>query len=98
LDNVFLAYEAMEYAKETKQELIILMIDFEKTYDRVNWSFMKDTMKTLGFSEQWIDWTSIFYQGAEISVLVNGQPGEKFNMERGVRQGCPLAPYLYLFI
>jgi hypothetical protein len=88
----------MEYAKETKQELIILMIDFEKTYDRVNWSFMKDTMKTLGFSEQWIDWTSIFYQGAEISVLVNGQPGEKFNMERGVRQGCPLAPYLYLFI
>jgi uncharacterized protein YegJ (DUF2314 family) len=98
LDNVFLAYEAMEYAKETKQELIILMIDFEKTYDRVNWSFMKDTMKTLGFSEQWIDWTSIFYQGAEISVLLNGQPGEKFNMERGVRQGCPLAPYLYLFI
>jgi hypothetical protein len=98
VDNVFLAYEAMVYAKETKQDLILLMVDFEKAYDQVNWTFMKEAMRTLGFSDQWIDWTSIFYQGAETSVLVNGQPGEKLDMERGVWQGCPLVPYMYLFV
>jgi hypothetical protein len=55
-------------------------------------------MQKLRFSAQWITWTSIFYQEAETQVLVNGQPGAKFEMERGVCQGCPMAPYLYLFV
>jgi hypothetical protein len=98
LDNVFLAYEAMEYARETKQDLVILMIDFEKAYDQVNWSFMKKAMKKMGFSSKWINWTAIFYQGAQTQILVNGQTGQSFEMERGVRQGCPMAPYMYLFV
>jgi hypothetical protein len=98
LNNVFLAYEAMEYAKESSQDLIILMIDFEKAYDRINWSFLKATMLKLGFSAQWIEWTATFYQEAETQVLVNGHTGTKFELERGVRQGCSMAPYMYLFV
>jgi hypothetical protein len=74
------------------------MIDFEKAYDQVNWSFMKKAMKKMGFSSKWINWTAIFYQGAQTQVLVNGQPGRAFEMERGVRQGCPMALYMYLFV
>ena len=98
LDNVFLAYEAMEWATESKQDLVVLFLDFEKAYDRINWTFLQETMRTQGFSEEWISWTSSLYKGAHTSVLVNGQPGPEFEMERGVRQGCPLAPYLYLFV
>jgi len=46
LDNVFLAYEAMEWAQELQQDLVILMIDFEKAYNQVNWTFLKATMYT----------------------------------------------------
>jgi hypothetical protein len=98
LDNVFLAYEAMEWATENKQDLVILLLDFEKAYDRVNWTFLQSAMKKQGFSGTWIKWTTTLYEGAHTSVLVNGQPGEEFEMERGIRQGCPLAPYLYLFV
>lgn len=45
LDNVFLAYEAMEWAKESHQDLVILMVDFQKAYDRINWTFFKSAMK-----------------------------------------------------
>lgn len=51
LDNVFLAYEAMEWARESKQDLILLMVDFMKAYDRVNWTFLQEAMRKLGFIE-----------------------------------------------
>ena len=98
LDNVFLAYEAMEWAKMSNQDLVVLMIDFEKAFDQVNWTFLKAAMAKMGFSEIWINWVAAFYEGASTSILVNGVVGEEFEMERGVRQGCPMAPYLYLFI
>lgn len=66
LDNVFLAYEAMEWAKESKQEMILFLMDVEKAYNIINWTFLKDYMRKLGFSEEWIiSWTTIFYEGAK---------------------------------
>lgn len=54
-------------------------------------------MRKLGFSEEWIARTVAFYEGAKTAVLVNGEQTPEFEIERGVRQGCPMAPYLYLF-
>lgn len=51
MDNVFLASEAIEWARESSQELVILLLIFEKVYDRVNWTFLESTMAKLGFSE-----------------------------------------------
>lgn len=56
LDNVFLAQEAIEWAKESSQDLVVLLLDFEKAYDRVNWSFLEATMSKLGFSNLWVSW------------------------------------------
>lgn len=96
LDNVFLACEAIERTKESKQDLVILLLDFEKAYDRVNWTFLEAAMLKMGFSETWIRWTSSLYKEAESAILVNGKKTGK--IQRSLRQGCSLAPYLYLFV
>lgn len=96
-DNIVLATEAVEYARESKQNLVILLLDMEKAYDRVNWTFLEDSMEKLGFLALFIKWTSALYRGASTAILVNGNKCQKFMLERSVRQGCPLAPYLFLF-
>lgn len=98
LDNVYLAQEAVEWARESSQDLVTLFLDFEKAYDRVSWSFLEATMAKLGFSQKWITWTATLYRGAQSSLIVNGKRLRKFDITRSVRQGCPMAPYLYLFI
>ena len=50
LDNIFVFWEAVAVAKKTKQDLAILLLDFEKAYDRVDWSFLEGTMVCMGFS------------------------------------------------
>lgn len=55
-------------------------------------------MKHLGFDDKWISWTSALYRGAETSILVSGKRLPKFPLELSVQQGCPLEPYLYLFV
>lgn len=98
LANVLLAFEAIEWSKESKQNLVIMLLDFEKAYDRVNWTFLKATMRKMSFSEVWIHWTASLYRDAESSVLVNGKKMRWIQIQRSVRQGCFLAPYLYLFV
>jgi hypothetical protein len=50
-----MAFEAMEWVKESDQDLVLLLVDFEKTYDKVNWMFLQESMRKLGFSDQWIN-------------------------------------------
>ena len=96
LDNVFLAFEAMEWTMENKQDLSMLLLDFEKAYDRVNWTFLRETMEAMGFHDKWINQVMSLYTNASAAVIVNGEQSQTFQLQRSVRQGCPLAPYLFL--
>ena len=51
LDNIFLAFEAIEWTLETKQELSMLLLDFEKAYNWVNWTFLWEVMARMGFTK-----------------------------------------------
>ncbi len=93
-----MATKAMQWATESNQDLKVLFLDLEKCYDIVNWHFFKKTMKIMGFSTSWILWTSTLYENAIISILINGLRTKGFQMEKGIRQGCPLAPYLYFLV
>ena len=53
-DNLYLAYESMQCAKDSDQDLTIVLMDFDKTYNRVSWSFLEATMTKMGFSPIWI--------------------------------------------
>lgn len=97
-DNVLMAFEAMDWIEENKKEMIMLLLDFEKAYDRVSWPFLEATMHQMGFEPNWIAMVMSLYSEATAMVSFNGELSPNFQLERSVRQGLPLAPYLYLFI
>jgi hypothetical protein len=98
LDNVFLAFEAREWTLENKQDLSMLLLDFEKAYNRVNWTFLRQTMQVMGFHPTWINQVMALNENAFAAVIVNGEQSRTFKLQRSMRQGCPLAPYLFLLI
>ena len=75
-----------------------MLLDFEKDYDRVEWSFFRGTMEKLGFPNPWLTTISTLYNSASSSVLLAQELGQAFSIPRSVRQGIPLAPFLYLMI
>jgi len=73
-------------------------LDIEKAYDHVNWDILFYVMKRMGFGERWIGWIRHCISSASYAVLVNGSPTEFFSASRGIRQGNPLSPLLFLLV
>ena len=73
-------------------------MDFEKAYDRVDWDCMESTLFRMGFRNRWIRGVSALYRNAHSSLLFAKDVGRQFSISRSIRQGCPLAPFLYLLI
>ncbi|MCO5552957.1 hypothetical protein L7F22_006477 [Adiantum nelumboides] len=96
LDNVVTFYEAVEWAHQTGQPTAIMLLDFEKAYDRVDWGFL-ETLHRMGFLGAWIRGIFALYRSSSAAVTIGGHVGRTFALSRSVRQGCPLAPYLFLF-
>ena len=96
--NIFMFWELTALAKEKDVDLVVLLLDFEKAYDRVDWSFLEEVMLQLGFPMAWVVAIRALYKNASSSVYVAGEVDAPFSISRSVRQGCPLAPFLYLLI
>lgn len=96
-NNVFTFYAAAEWARCSSQSLDVLLLDFEKAYDRVDWDFLEGTLSRLGFPDRWIRGVSGLYRSATSAVTIGGFLSPHFTLGRSVQQGCPLAPYLFLF-
>jgi len=61
LDNTFLAQEAQDWAEESNQDLVLLLLDFEKAFDRIEWGFLFEALAKLDFCPQWIRWVKSLY-------------------------------------
>jgi len=94
LGNILLQYKTVEWAKTSNQDLIFLKLDFTKAYDVVSWDFLYTVMMKMGIPDSFIDLTKMLLQDASASVILNGKATASFPIQRGVRQGCPLAPWL----
>jgi hypothetical protein len=81
------AFEYIHLCHQSKKEIVILKLDFEKAFDKVEYSAILLMLKHLGFGEVWLKWISCILQSASTSVLLNGVPGKKICYKRGVRQG-----------
>jgi hypothetical protein len=98
-DNIISAYECLHFMRTncTKHNgYCALKLDMSKAYDRIEWTFLSAIMERLGFSRRWIDLIMKCVTTVSFSILFNGHKLEKFKPSRGIRQGDPISPYLFL--
>ena len=98
LDSVLILNEVIHEVNPKKKASVVFKVDFEKAYDSVNWDFLLYMMDRMNFCKKWSQWIKGCLNSSTVSVLVNGSPSDEFRLERGLRQGDPLAPFLFLIV
>nr|GEW06514.1 cysteine-rich receptor-like protein kinase [Tanacetum cinerariifolium] len=98
LDGCLISNEIVKFAKKEGIELLIFKVDFEKSFNSINWKFLLDVMRQMGFESKWCKWIEACLPSALVSVLENSSPTDEFQMEQGIRQGNPLFLFLFLLV
>ncbi|GJX19500.1 RNA-directed DNA polymerase, eukaryota [Tanacetum coccineum] len=98
LDGPFIINELLSWCKHKKQQAMVFKVDFAKAYDSIRWDFLEDVLTAFGFGPKWCSWIRGCLHSGMASVLLNGSPSSEFQFYCGLKQGDPLAPYLFLLV
>ncbi|GJS07102.1 RNA-directed DNA polymerase, eukaryota, partial [Tanacetum coccineum] len=98
LDGPFILDEILKWCKRMKKQAMFFKVDFAKAYDSVRWDYLIDVLEAFGFGSVWCNWIRGILYSSKASILVNGSPTKEFSCYRGLKQGDPLAPYLFILV
>jgi len=96
VDNYFLVQEAIHSSLLRKEQGMAIKLDLANAFDRVNHSFLLKVIRKFGFGDKFIKWIRACILEPWIAPLVNGRATEFFKASRGLRQGCPLSPLIFV--
>eukprot|EP00253_Pinus_taeda_P030057 PITA_30057 len=97
-EAIGVAQEVMHSVKQKNKKGAVIKIDLSKSYDRINWLYIKLLLTHLGFKTDFISWIMGCISNVSYAILINGAASSFFKGQQGLRQGCPLSPLLFLLV
>lgn len=97
-DGPLIVNEVIDWAKAKKKKIFIFKLDIAKAHDTVSWNYPDSMMDQKGFGAKWTRWVKVCLSLGTSSVLVNASPSEEFPLSRGLCQGDPLSPFLFMLV
>ena len=94
-ENIRFILDLIDYCDTNDIPGFLMLLDFEKAFDRLEWDFIYKCLSFFKFNSGFISWIRTFYSNSSACVINNGFSSQSFAISRGVRQGCPLSPYIF---